>query len=146
MTTFISRRDILKRAGAAGVVALVPASLPASIDAMVGQTSARLAARPPRSLTHLTSREADILDAIVGRLIPSDDSGPGALEAGATNYIDRALGSALASSQPAYAAGLAALEQYAQSTRGKAFVELAAADQDAVLVAVESGAATGFPG
>jgi gluconate 2-dehydrogenase gamma chain len=146
MTTFISRRDILKRAGAAGVVALVPTALPASVEAMVGASAQRLAARPRRPLMHLTASEAEILDAVVGRIIPTDETGPGALDAGATDYIDRALGGILASSRASYTAGLAALDQYARRAQGKAFIELSAADQDAVLVAVEAGSAPGFAG
>ena len=51
---------------------------------------------------------------MVDRLIPSDALGPGAREARAAHYIDRALGGALASSRQAYAAGLAALDRYAR--------------------------------
>ena len=101
-------------------------------------------ARAP--LEHLSASEADILDAIVARLIPADANGPGALEAGATRYIDRALGGALTSSRETYRSGLTALDQYARTSRGKPFRELAAADQDAVLIDVEDGRATGFTG
>jgi len=102
------------------------------------------AAREP--LENLTASEADLLEAIVARLIPSDAGGPGASEARAAHYIDRALGGALASSRQAYTAGLAALDRYARSSRGKAFTELSATDQDSVLIDVETGAATGFTG
>ena len=102
------------------------------------------AAREP--LENLTATEADLLDAIVARLIPTDANGPGATEARAAHYIDRALGGALASSRQAYTAGLAALDRYARSSRGKAFTELSATDQDSVLIDVETGAATGFTG
>ncbi|MGH9142819.1 MAG: gluconate 2-dehydrogenase subunit 3 family protein [Vicinamibacterales bacterium] len=103
-------------------------------------------AAPRGPLEHLTASEADLLEAIVARLIPSDANGPGATEARAAHYIDRALGSALASSRQAYTAGLAALERYSHSSRGKAFSELSATDQDSVLIDVETGAATGFTG
>ena len=46
-----------------------------------------------------------MLDAIVARLIPTDANGPGATEARAAHYIDRALGGALASSRQAYTVG-----------------------------------------
>jgi gluconate 2-dehydrogenase gamma chain len=88
----------------------------------------------------------DILDAVVARLIPSDEHGPGAVEARAAHYIDRALGGALTSSRSAYTAGLAALDQYARSSRGAAFTKLSATDQDSVLIDVETGAARGFTG
>jgi gluconate 2-dehydrogenase gamma chain len=79
-------------------------------------------------------------------LIPSDEHGPGAKEARAAHYIDRALGGALSSSRPAYSAGLAALDRYATASRGKPFLQLAAVDQDSVLLDCETGGATGFPG
>jgi len=149
--TFISRRDLLKRAAVVGAAAAVP--LEAHGDG--GSTGPALregavhdhvmeAAREP--LENLTATEADLLEAIVARLIPSDATGPGATEARAAHYIDRALGSALASSRPAYTSGLAALDRYARSSRGKAFTELSATDQDSVLIDVETGAATGFTG
>ena len=86
------------------------------------------------------------MDAIVARLIPTDAHGPGATEAHAVAYIDRALGDALKSSRSAYADGLAALDRYARSSRGASFPQLSAVDQDSVLIDVETGAATGFAG
>src|SRR4051794_3190371 len=142
--TFISRRDLLKRAAAAGAAAAtVGARAPTAADsrpALHGDEAA--AGREP--LENLTATEADALEAIVARLIPTDAYGPGATEARAAHYIDRALGGALAASRPAYASGLAALDRYARASRGQAFRELSTADQDSVLIDVESGAATGF--
>ena len=132
--TFISRRDLLKRAAFAA--AAVPVFRRSS-DAFAVQAA---------PLENLTSEQSAILDAVVARLIPSDDLGPGAKEAGAVHYIDRALGGALASSRPAYASGLAALDRYARSSRGDAFARLSPTDQDSVLIDVETGAATGFTG
>ncbi len=103
-----------------------------------------MAAREP--LENLTATESDLLEAIVARLIPTDASGPGATEARAAHYIDRALGGALASSHQAYTSGLAALDRYSRSSRGKGFTELSATDQDSVLIDVETGAATDFTG
>jgi gluconate 2-dehydrogenase gamma chain len=145
----ISRREILRSAGLAGAAAvagpaaIVPAAAvaPAAAQAPAPRATAR---REP--FEHLTAAEADLLDAIVGRLIPSDAHGPGAREAGVMQYIDRALGGALAPSRPAYAAGLAALDQYAKATRGSGFLELTPTDKDSVLIDVETGAARGFQG
>src|SRR5438132_13577740 len=145
MSKPISRRELLKRAGVAGVAAVVPVSAdkrPQQGPAFAAPQAA--AAREP--LEHLTAMESDVLEAIVARLIPSDARGPGAKEARAAHYIDRALGGALAGSKPAYTSGLAALDRYARSSRGKAFIELSATDQDSVLIDVETGAATGFTG
>src|SRR5439155_26595391 len=85
-------------------------------------------------------------EAIVARLIPTDETGPGALEAGAAHYIDRGLGGALRTSRTAYQAGLKALDEYARTSRGKPFAQLAAAEQDAALTEVEAGTASGFAG
>lgn len=149
--TFISRRDLLKRAAAVGAVGAVgPAEAGPHEDHDVdtaqpfqGRAAAAIRREP---LENLTAAEMDILDAIVARLIPSDANGPGAVEARATHYIDRALGGALASSRAAYTSGLAALDQYAKSSRGAAFTQLSATDQDSVLIDVETGAARGFTG
>ena len=135
MTT-ISRRDLLKLAGVAGAASVVPVAAPAEVAATV-QTVVR------EPLQALTATEADLLDAIVARLIPSDASGPGAKEANAVRYIDRALAGALSASRDAYRVGLAALDRYARSSRGRAFTELTPTDQDSVLIDIETGAATG---
>ena len=92
----------------------------------------------------LTAAEADTLDAIVARLIPTDALGPGAAEARAVRYIDRALGGALSAVRQDYAAGLAALDRYSRSSRGGVFAQLSPADQDSILGELETGAASGF--
>jgi len=148
--TFISRRDLLKRTVGAAAAVPVARVFPASPGARAFQASGgpeRPALQPTReALENLTAEESGILDAIVARLIPSDEHGPGATEARAAHYIDRALGCALASSRQAYTAGLAALDRYARSSRGGAFAQLSPIDQDSVLIDVETGAATGFAG
>jgi gluconate 2-dehydrogenase gamma chain len=151
MTVFISRRELLKRAGLVGAAAAAvpigvlatgePASAPVEI---AGQ--AITPPRPREPPENLTAEESDVLEAIVARLIPTDASGPGAAEARAARYIDRALGGALAQFRPAYAAGLAALDSYARRSRGASFARLPATDQDAALIDVETGVATGFTG
>ena len=156
--TFISRRDLLKRAAAVGAVGAGARAFQAGEQGAV-QASALAVGRSAESLAAdsdgaaarepletLTAAEADLLDAVVARLIPTDATGPGATEARAVRYIDRALGGPLAASRPAYTSGLAALERYARSSHGKDFTDLAPGDQDAVLTAVESGTATGFTG
>jgi hypothetical protein len=67
-------------------------------------------------------------------------------EARAAHYIDRALGGALKDSREAYRAGFAAFDAYCRSSRRAPFTELSERDQDSVLIDVETGAATGFPG
>src|SRR6266545_3485132 len=147
--TFISRRDLLKRAAAVGAVSAVgpaDAGLHDVVAHREGGSHGQAAAVLREPLEHLTASEMDLLDAIVARLIPTDANGPGATEARAAHYIDRALGGALASSRQAYTAGLAALDRYARSSRGAPFAQLSQTDQDSVLIDVETGAATGFTG
>ena len=121
----LSRRELLKRAGVAGAAA---AFLPAVLQS---QTA-------PRILASLTAPEAGSLEAVCARLIPTDEHGPGAREARAAQYIDRALAGFLAPSRQAYTTGLADLDQKAVASHGAPFARLSEADQDAVLKSVES--------
>lgn len=133
----LSRRDLLKRAGIVGVAAAAPTAAMAPEAAPV---------RPRERLEALTAAEAETVEAIVDRLIPSDASGPGAAEGRVTRYIDRALGGELAPQRSAYSDGLAAVDAYAQSRFGDRFADLNNAQQDAVLTAMEQNVATGFAG
>lgn len=127
----VSRRDVLKRVGVASAAAAVP------IDALAQAT------REP--FETLTAAEGATLEAIVARLIPTDAHGPGATEARAARYIDRALGGFLAPFLVAYRGGLSGVESYARSAKGAPFTQLSAQDQDAVLTDMENNAAKGFP-
>ena len=85
-----SRRALFKLAGAATTV----------VTAGFAQGQGAPTSAPHReALETLTAAEADILEAFCARLIPSDANGPGAREARAAHYIDRALGGALASAR-----------------------------------------------
>ena len=129
----VSRRDVLKRVGIAGAVAAVP------IDALAQAT------REP--FETLSATEGATLEAIVARLIPTDANGPGATEARAARYIDRALGGVLASSRDAYRAGLAAPRRYARAARKHVVrAALAAAIRTPCSTELETNAATGFAG
>lgn len=137
----IARREMMKRVGAgvAGAAVAVPATH------LANPAHAQARAAPPReALETLTAAESDALEAMCARIIPTDENGPGAAEARAAHYIDRALTGPLASSKPAYVAGLAALDAHAQSSRGAIFAKLNVRDQDAVLTELEKNAATGF--
>ncbi len=72
------------------------------------------------------------------RLVPTDASGPGAREARAAHYIDRALAGALASSRETYRSGLTALDDRARAAHGAAFSELSPELQDALLTETEA--------
>lgn len=123
----VSRRDLLKGAGVA--VAATGA----------GAAQAQTPAAPVRreALETLSAAEADILEAFCARLIPSDETGPGAREARAAHYIDRALGGALSASRETYRAGLLSLDARALRMKVIPFIRLNEADQDTVLMALE---------
>ncbi len=136
----ISRRDLLKRAGAAGAVVAVPTSTSSPVAEAAGQ-----AAQPAREpLETLSPEEAETLEALVARLIPSDANGPGAREARAAHYIDRALGGVLASAREAYRSGLASVNAHARTTKGRPFSQLQETDQDELLTALERNAVPAF--
>src|SRR6266849_4547964 len=99
----LSRRDLFKTVGAGAAAAVAGAPLaPSTAVAQAHPAVAQLApstavaqAHPAvaqlEALETLTATEADILEAVCARLIPSDENGPGAAEARAAHYIDRAL-------------------------------------------------------
>jgi gluconate 2-dehydrogenase gamma chain len=122
----LSRRELLKRAGlvmgAAVMVPAVPAAAPSQAQAAA------------EALRALTPREYVTLDAICARIIPTDDSGPGAKEARAARFIDWGLTGALSSLRGPYSATLAAVEAYSVASKGRPFAELSPADQDAVVL------------
>lgn len=126
-----SRRELLRRAGFIGAaVAVIPVAL------VRGQ-----GVGGPRTLS---ATEFVTLEAIVARVIPTDDNGPGATEARAAEYIDRALAGALAASRAAYTGGLAALDAYSRTKAGSPFAMLAPAAQDRVLRDLDENVAAGF--
>jgi len=144
---FFSRRDLLRASLASAAIAATPAGSLTSAEVVPPESQTRnAAAQAALQATEetLSATEMDTLEALVARLIPTDVNGPGATEARAAHYIDRALGSALSSSRPAYTAGLAAVDQYARSTKGASFVKSSPEDQDAVLTDMENNTATGF--
>lgn len=149
----LSRRELLKGAGMAGAAAVLP-------RALVAEPAAPLPPPAPKSAPelvqirattryrrrvyeNLTADEARTLEAIMNRLIPTDELGPGAVDSGALNYLDKALGGALSEDREAYRIGLDALDRYARYSRGAPFIELSEYDQDSVLIDLEGGSATG---
>jgi gluconate 2-dehydrogenase gamma chain len=148
---------VLKRAGA--VVALLGAG---SGSAAAGRMpmpmpTKKAKAKKAAPVGALNATQLRALEAMAARIVPSD-GGPGAAEAGAANYINLSLngyphvrdslaatfvGTSVQTQLPAYVAGLAATDAYAQSKKGQPFASLSAADQDAVLTDMSAGTATG---
>jgi len=117
----------------------------------------------PYAYNFLTGAEARFLDAAVERLIPADELGPGAKEAGVTYYIDQQLkgmwgthGRQYRSGpwfegtpqqgwqsrftpQELYRVGIHEINEYCVKTHGKIFEFLSADLRDQVLHALEEG-------
>lgn len=152
-------------AAATGGVATLAATdrnhLPPVPGSAVDTTLARAADYRP---TFFNAEEYRFLQAAVARLIPQDELGPGALEAGVPEFIDRQMNTPYAtgsnwymqgpfdpgamremgyqlklSPQQLYRAGIAAANQWSQKTLGKPFADLSAAEQDRALSALEHG-------
>ena len=117
----------------------------------------------PHAYGYLTQPEVRFLDAAVERLIPTDELGPGGKDADVTYYIDRQLTSVWGTHgrnyrsgpwldgtpeqgfqsrltpQEIYRAGIREINQYCRAKYDKYFENLTAADQEAVLRALEQG-------
>ena len=119
----------------------------------------------PSGYLFFTPAEAAVVDAIVDRLIPTDELGLGAKDAGVTTFIDRQLMGPYGghewlymqgpfSSTPLptqglqspliprqqYRLGLAALEAYCKTTfSGRTFVQLNTDEQEKLLTGMEKG-------
>jgi len=164
-----TRRDFLLK-----TIALAPAM--AAGSAVVGgfsmapavQAADPAAAQPARDYqpSWFTAEEFVFIKAAVARLIPNDERGPGALEAGVPEFIDRQMNTPYATGanwymqgpfnpdlpkelgyqlplvpQQIYRLGLADADDYSKRQHGKVFADLSGEQQDALLQAMESGQA-----
>jgi hypothetical protein len=84
------------------------------------------------------------LETFADRLVPRDEYGPGAVECGVVEYIDRALAGPLSGGRTAILAAIEAVDATARETQGALLAELPADRQDAVLSLIEKNAAKGF--
>ncbi|WP_127145493.1 gluconate 2-dehydrogenase subunit 3 family protein [Pelagibacterium montanilacus] len=116
--------------------------------------------------TFFTSAERACVDAITARLIPSDEDGPGAREAGVVEFIDRQMAGFFGRGQRWYMSGpwpeglptqgyqsqftpaqlyreaIAALDAWCETNRGGSFAALEEDAQDEILTGIESGDVT----
>jgi len=166
-------KDVSRRAVAFGAAALSSTLvlMRAAAETIRGATPWRegVAATPPgvtnlKGYAYFTAAEAAFVEAAVARLIPKDELGPGAVEAGVPLFIDRQLAGQYGHGARWYMKGpwakglptqgyqsqYAPAEMYrvaigaidravAQAHDGAAFAKLAAADQDKVLSQLEKG-------
>jgi len=132
----LTRRDFLRDTTIYGGGLWIALSLPRPNAARAAAESSQRAV--------LSQAEWATLEAITGRIIPSDHE-PGAIEAGCVNFIDKALAHEDAQARPLYAVGIAGTDQVAQRRYARSFAKLAPAEQDEVLAALEQGGAPGWP-
>ena len=96
--------------------------------------------RASGAFTVLTPAEARAMRAFAAQIIPSDDGTPGAEDAGAVHFVDRALGMPFfAPRAPVIRAGLADLDVRAQAVepRSGEFASLSNAQQIAIMKQIE---------
>ena len=165
----LSRRRLLTAGAFIGAVPVVTAATLGGADVPFkeGQANAPLAVDTGPGWTWFTEAEAAFVTAAVARLIPADDLGPGAVEAGVPTFIDRQLAGPYGRGErwymhgpwspglptqgwqtrlsPAglYRAAIKAIDAAVmRESRGGSFARLAANDQDAFLQRLEKGEVT----
>jgi gluconate 2-dehydrogenase gamma chain len=109
MNNDLGRRDFLLRSCSSLTTVWVSAHWPALLSAA---SHARKAAQSPAApkLEFFTADEAKEIDAITARIIPTDET-PGAREAGAVYFIDRALTTFAIDDQKSYREGLPEMQE-----------------------------------
>ena len=165
--TRVSRRRLLTAGAAITAVPVAAAAAAlggADVPFKEGQANAPAAVDNASGWTWFTDVEAAFITAVVARLIPADDLGPGAAEAGVPTFIDRQLAGPYGRGErwymqgpwsaglptqgyqtrltPAgmYRAAIKAIDAaVVRESRGGSFARLAAADQDAFLRRLEKG-------
>ena len=101
--------------------------------AFVPLAALTLAGQPPAQQGALTPGQMKTLVAFIDGLIPRDDLGPGAVEAGAQIYIDRVLAGPNANEKSNFVQGLEAMDAYATRVHGAALADLSVEKRDQVL-------------
>jgi gluconate 2-dehydrogenase gamma chain len=132
----ISRRKFVQNMSFYGAGAWASLQLPRPAAARAAAASSKPASLSPA--------EWKTLEAITGRIIPSDEQ-PGAIDAYCVNFIDKALANEDAEMKPLYQLGLAGTDAVAQAAHGLVFADLGAEQQDALLGTLERGEAAGWP-
>jgi len=163
----LSRRRLLTAGAVIGAVPVATAAAALGgreVPDKEGRANAPVGVDSTSGWSWFTEAEAAFVTAAVGRLIPADDLGPGAVEAGVPVFIDRQLAGPYGRGERWYMQGswgpgtptqgwqtrLTPAGLYRAAIRsidavvahqGKAatFARLAAADQDTFLKALESG-------
>lgn len=136
---------------------------PARNDLLEAAPAPATPAEPDYKPGYFTPAEWALLNAACDRLIPKDETGPGAVELGVPQYIDRQMQTPYGTASGWYMSGpfpkaapefgyqspltprqqyrlsLRAIDAACRAAHGKVFAALAAGEQDAVLKQVEAG-------
>jgi gluconate 2-dehydrogenase gamma chain len=149
------------------LLGVVPAATVAALGIPACSDNSRKPSPSSFAPTYFNTAEWAFITAAVGRLIPSEGAGPGGVDAGVPEFIDRQMelpyghgayfylkGPFLENSPPTlgyqlrytpreiYRLGIAAANSATLNSQGKDFAQLSAADQDRFLAAVEKGEVT----
>ena len=156
------RRRFLKSLGALSAAGRIPARLAS------GETPASPEAGPgpdphPQAFVYFTAPEAEFVEAALARLIPADELGAGAKEAGVAVFIDRQLTGAFGMMERGYRLGpwlegtpqqgdqspltpreiyraaIGEIEAFCRGKHGRSFAQLEAPEQDEVLRGLDEG-------
>jgi len=103
-----------------------------------------LAASAPSGMSAFTPDQMRLIDAVVNRLIPSDELGPGAREAGVPVYLERSFAGHLSGERSVFSQGLATMEAAVRARHNTAFAQLSPSQQDEFLTAMERNEISGF--
>ncbi len=136
----VSRRQLMKRGGALAGGALIAGG----VSAVPVAPTAEAADLLNNTLGVLSPSQAQTLEAVLERLLPTDATGPGAKEANVLRYIDWSLAGDLSMFVGPYTSAIAAIDAYAEQKFGAAFAALSESQQDSVLTDMEANSATGF--
>jgi gluconate 2-dehydrogenase gamma chain len=97
--------------------------------------------RPQSPWRSLTIPEANSLGALCDQIIPPDQD-PGAVQAGALDFLDRQLNGRYKRHLKLYREGIAGIDALARRAHGKAFVEITNLQQYELLKSIDTGEST----
>jgi gluconate 2-dehydrogenase gamma chain len=138
----VSRRQLIKRGGTLAGGALIAGGVAGAPAAPTAE--AQSAELLSHALKTFSPAQAQTLEAVLERLLPTDATGPGAKEANVLRYIDWSLAGDLSVFAGPYTSAIAAIDAYAENKFGAGFASLSASQQDSVLTDMQTNAATGF--
>jgi gluconate 2-dehydrogenase gamma chain len=137
MSNLEDRRAFLRAAAAAGAAWAAGDLL--QVEAALAWAAQQVQTGASGNLEAFTRPEAEVVDALTSRILPSVDGRPGAREAGVLYFIDRALTTFNAGQKKQYLDGIADLNRRAARKRKGAasFAALTPEQQDDLLHAIE---------